>query len=96
MEVSDKGHASAALPRVDLEDLENSPQYPLNRRPVEPVNRYNCGSERKTSAPPKIEPLTSGFPPRGLVKLTRLARSWKDEVAYATEIDGEPSNLRYK
>ena len=36
------------------------------------------------------------FPPRGLVKLTGLARSLKDEVAYAIKMDGEPSNLRYK
>jgi hypothetical protein len=45
MAVSDKRHASVALPPVDSEDLENSPRYPLHRRLGEPVNRYICGSE---------------------------------------------------
>jgi len=86
--VSDKRHASAALPPVDSEDLENSPQYPLHRRPCEPVNRYKCWSKRKISSPPRIEPVTSGLPPCSLVKLTGLARSWEDELAYSKKMNG--------
>jgi hypothetical protein len=36
--VSEKSHASAALPPVDSEDLENSPQCPLHRTAGEPSN----------------------------------------------------------
>jgi hypothetical protein len=70
MELGDMRNASAALLAVDLEDLDNSPQYSLHRRPCKPVNIYKCGSERKISAPPRIEPLTSGIPSRSLVTLT--------------------------
>jgi hypothetical protein len=57
MEVSDMRHASAALPPVDSEELDNSPQHPLHRMLGKPVNRYKCDSVRKISTPPRIEPL---------------------------------------
>jgi len=88
MAVSDKRHASAALPPVDSEELENSPQYPFHMWSGEPVNSYKCRSERKISASPRIEPLNSGLPSRSLVKLTELARLWKDELAYSIKMDG--------
>lgn len=61
---------------------------------VSPRTVTNVGVKEKNFAPPRIEPLTSGLPPRSLVTVAKLARSWKGEIAYSIKMDGQPSYLR--
>jgi hypothetical protein len=84
-------HASAALPAVDSEDLDNSPQYPLHRRPGKRVQTRSKPSDFSERKNPQHSFLWRGNKAVGLhvADLRHLKDPYSDvEVAIVGKITG--------